>query len=75
MTLNQLKNGQTGQIIGLSGDAHDTERLLELGLVPGREVHFIRRAPLAGPYIVQIAKSVLALRKEEAQCVLIQALP
>lgn len=75
MTLIELKNGQRGQIIGLSGDSSDTERLLEMGLVPGREVAFIRRAPLFGPFIVQIAKSVLALRKEEAQCVLIQALP
>ena len=75
MTLNELRSGQRGQIVSLSGDPHDTERLLEMGLVPGREVAFIRRAPLAGPYIVQIAKSILALRKEEAQCVIIQALP
>lgn len=75
MTLNELRSGQRGQIVSLSGDPQDTERLLEMGLVPGREVAFIRRAPLAGPYIVQIAKSILALRKEEAQCVIIQALP
>lgn len=75
MTLNELRNGQRGQILELTGDPHDTERLLAMGLVPGREVAFIRRAPLAGPYIVQIAKSILALRKEEAQCVQIQALP
>jgi len=42
------------------------ERILELGLSPGREVRLLRRLPFGGPVIVQAGTLFLALRREEA---------
>lgn len=42
------------------------ERLLELGLAPGRTLKVLRHLPFSGPTIIQAGSLFLALRREEA---------
>lgn len=42
---------------------------MAIGLLPGREICFLRRAPLGDPLLFQVAGSVLSLRKGDAELV------
>jgi Fe2+ transport system protein FeoA len=43
------------------------ERLLELGISPGRSLRVLRKLPYRGPVIVQAGSLFLALRRDEAE--------
>ena len=47
-------------------------RLMDLGLVPGTEVHLVRRAPLGDPSLYELRGYHLCLRKEDADLVQIR---
>lgn len=62
------------KIKGFCGDPLIIERLRELGLHHGLEVQAVGRAPFGGPQLFRFGNTVLALRREEAQCTLIEIL-
>lgn len=62
------------QITDFAGEASICERLHEMGLHKGQKITLVGRAPLKGPLLIQFGTSFIALRAEEAQCTLIQAL-
>ncbi|MFQ5453181.1 MAG: ferrous iron transport protein A, partial [Candidatus Zixiibacteriota bacterium] len=41
--------GQKGKVVGFTDDNKISRRLLELGLVPGRIVTYLRNAPFRDP--------------------------
>ncbi|TYB92742.1 MAG: ferrous iron transport protein A, partial [Kosmotoga sp.] len=47
--LSELKNGERGKIIKISGKGNVHRRLLDMGLVSGSEVTVQRKAPLGDP--------------------------
>lgn len=57
------------KITALIGDNVLTTRLRELGFVSGEEVRVVGRAPFGEPFLVEVRGAVIALRKNEAQCV------
>ncbi len=59
-------------ITGLNGDLSLTNRLRELGFHAGCTVQVLGQAPFNGPLIVRLHNSILALRRGEAECLLIQ---
>jgi ferrous iron transport protein A len=84
VSLAQLRKGDRGHIGGIATDAgatvqigdvaHSTiaRRLMELGFVPGESVEVIRRVwPGGDPLAVRIGASVFALRRREAQAVMV----
>jgi Fe2+ transport system protein FeoA len=46
-------------------------KLLEVGLSPGSKVQMMRAAPFGGPMYLKAGQSYFALRKQEAENVLI----
>jgi ferrous iron transport protein A len=48
-------------------------KLLELGCFPGREIRLIRSAPFNGPSYLKINGSNVALRKNEAENILVSS--
>ncbi len=44
------------------------ERLYEMGFLPGESVWLKGRAPLRGPWIVEVRGATIALRAREAEC-------
>jgi ferrous iron transport protein A len=64
--LSELKPGEKGRIVRISGEGGIHRRLLDMGLVAESEVEVERVAPLGDPIEVRIKGSHLALRREEA---------
>lgn len=55
----------------LLGQAQVIERLREMGLHPGLQVEYAGRAPFKGPQMIRVGATLIALRSEEAACVLL----
>lgn len=73
--IEQLNKSQKNfEITGFSGDEILVERLHELGLRQGSILSVVGQAPFGGPLIVKKVNSFLALRKEEAKCILVKTI-
>jgi Fe2+ transport system protein FeoA len=69
VSLKDMKPGQRGEVRAFTGEPGCKFRLMEMGLLPGTEVRFIRRAPLGDPMQVEVRGFQLSLRQEEAACI------
>ena len=70
--LNKMIPGQKGKVIGFTDDSQLSRRLLELGIVPGREITYLRNAPLNDPMEIQVGPCCLSLRHAEASLVTVE---
>jgi Fe2+ transport system protein FeoA len=61
------------KVLDITAESLVRERLLEMGVAPGREVRVLRHLPFGGPLIVQAGTLVVALRMSEASCVWVEA--
>lgn len=74
--LSRLNPGERATIHHISGGGSAArQRLLELGLVRGTAVEFVRTAPLGDPIEIRLRGYHLSLRREEAEAVLVVKLP
>lgn len=67
-TLDQLNPGEKAIIQNIKSDSL-TIKLLEMGLLPGREVKFNHRAPFGDPVSIKISNYNLTLRIDEASLI------
>jgi Fe2+ transport system protein FeoA len=65
-TLSDLRPGQTAIVEGFIGESTQQFRLMELGLLPGTAVRFIRQAPMGDPIEFEVRGTHLSLRRCEA---------
>jgi|GEM_PF-4606648 len=49
-----------------------TERLFEMGIVPGEMIEVVMKSFVGGPVIIKIHGTHIALRTEEAACILLK---
>ena len=70
--LSQLKPGEFGEVIKLSGENGIKRRLEDLGLVEGTRVECIQRSALGDPTAYSIRGAVIALREEDCQGIIIK---
>jgi ferrous iron transport protein A len=68
MKLTDLKMGQKATIVSID-DAIFSNRLLEMGCLPGEELEVIHCAPYGDPIAIKILGYSLALRKSEAETI------
>jgi len=54
-------------IVDITAEPAIRERLLEMGLSPGRSLRVLRHLPMGGPWVVLVGSLFLALRGEEAE--------
>lgn len=73
LTIADLKKGERAIIKDISSD-HIPLKLLEMGCLPGNEVELVQVAPFADPMYLNINGSHLAIRKETASLILIEAI-
>ena len=57
-----LPTGSVARIVSYSHENAFTQRLSEMGLVPGTTFTFVRRAPLHGPIEISFGQSRIAMR-------------
>lgn len=72
--LSQLQPGDEATILALHGDGRLVERMRELGFVEGEKVFLAQRLWGADGHIVHIQNASVALRREEANCMEVDAI-
>jgi Fe2+ transport system protein FeoA len=70
--LNELKPGEKGKIVRVTGTGSLHRRLLDMGLVSGTEIEVERVAPWGDPMEVRIKGYHLTLRREEVASVQVE---
>ncbi len=72
MTLADLKPRQKAKIKKILGGQKVSQRLSDLGLVPGTLIEVDAKAPFRGPIKISVCGSKLALGRGIAQAVLVE---
>ncbi|GIL13853.1 MAG: iron transporter FeoA [Chloroflexota bacterium] len=75
LTLDQLMKDQTAEVIELAITGADRRRLMDLGILPGTRIEVEMRSPLGDPTAYRVRGSVIALRRRQAQNIVIRLLP
>ena len=70
--LSEMAIGESGKIIKVTGEGAVRRRLFDMGVTPGAEVFFRKKAPLGDPIEITLRGYELTLRKAEAAHVLIE---
>jgi len=71
ITNQQVGPQKTGIVAGFTNDQMGS-KLLAMGVLPGSEITVIREAPFGGGIVVKVDNNYLALRKQEAACILLK---
>jgi ferrous iron transport protein A len=72
-TLAELNTGDSAVITSVGDDCLDIHchclRLMELGFTPGQEVSVVAKSPFKDPLAISVRGTIIALRKDEAECI------
>jgi Fe2+ transport system protein FeoA len=68
----KLKIRQKGRVVEVSGGAVLQNRLLSMGVYPGREITKICDSVLKGPVAVKVSRSVIALGYSMAHKIIVE---
>lgn len=71
MKLSTVKQGNKGRIVKIEGSREFKKKLLVMGLMEGEELSVENVSPLGSPIVVNIKSSKVALRKEEAEKIVV----
>ena len=71
LSLDALEAGRHARVAAVRGSGPVARRLMEMGVVPGAPVRVIKCAPLGDPIEVRVRGYHLALRRSEAQVILV----
>lgn len=69
MALSEIKLGADVTVLGIMGDAL---RLMELGFTRGAQVRALFHSPFGDPVAYLVRGAVLALRKEDADRIIVE---
>jgi Fe2+ transport system protein FeoA/Mn-dependent DtxR family transcriptional regulator len=72
--MGELAVGSRAQVVELTGSGNLQRRMLSMGFVPGAEVTVIREAPLGDPLQYRVKQANVALRRDEANTLLVRKL-
>lgn len=72
VTLADLARGETRKVLSVRGQDVVTRRLMEMGVVPGVSVRMIKSAPFGDPLEISVLGYSLALRRNEAESVVLE---
>lgn len=71
LTLDHLAPDHSGAITAVNASGMAAERMAALGLIPGRRVAMLRRAPFGGPLHLRIGPTELMIRRADARAVVL----
>ena len=69
MKLSELKQGQNAKIKNVGGAGQLRRHFLDMGLIQGTDIEYIKAAPMGDPIEYKIWGYELTLRKEEGDCI------
>ncbi|HMT07354.1 MAG TPA: ferrous iron transport protein A [Pyrinomonadaceae bacterium] len=67
--LTELAVGSEARVTAVNGEGRVTNRLLEMGVVPGATVSVVKSAPFGDPIQVRVKGYSLAMRRSEAEMI------
>lgn len=67
----KVPTGSKVQVSKLLSMGLPRRRMLDLGLIPGTVIDIVRKSPLGDPIAYNIRGALIALRKEEAEQILV----
>ena len=70
--MREMSDNQSGIIRKVSGGGQLGRRIREMGLVPGMPIRIQGRAPLRDPVAIRLMDSILTLRNNEADHILVE---
>lgn len=70
--LSQLNSAQEVVIVDIDADDASRNRLFSIGFVPGTIVTFLSKTAFGGPLTFKLRGSKIAIRKNDAECILVQ---
>ena len=70
MTLKDAEIGSSVRIDSI-GDSEIKQRLMTMGLIPGTRVEVLRSAPFGDPIAIRLRAYNLAIRKSDAEKILV----
>ncbi|MEA3365213.1 MAG: metal-dependent transcriptional regulator [Candidatus Hydrogenedentes bacterium] len=73
--MGQLSVGNRARVVEVKGEGKHQRRMLDMGFVPGAELTVLRKAPLQDPVEFRVKRTHVALRREEADSILVEELP
>lgn len=71
-TLAELEIGARARVLSVEGDDAVSRRLMEMGITPGAQIRVIKNAPFGCPLEIRVRNSHLALRRSEANSILVE---
>ena len=72
MTLADLPKGESRKVVSVRGEDAITRRLMEMGVIPGVAVRMVKSAPFGDPLEIKVRGYSLALRRNEAESVVVE---
>lgn len=72
ISLSDLPVGSSATVRSILAEGINRRRMMDLGLVPGTRVEALRVSPAGDPKAFRIRGAVIALRREEAEKILVE---
>jgi Fe2+ transport system protein FeoA len=70
--LSEMRPGEKGKVSKVTGGGFLRRRIMDMGIVKGREINVVRSAPLGDPVEFLLMGYNLTLRKNEAENVYVE---
>ncbi|MHC1566842.1 MAG: FeoA family protein [Candidatus Syntropharchaeia archaeon] len=67
-----MNPGERGKVIRVEGSGDLRQRIMDMGIIKGTEIKVIRKAPLGDPVEFLLKGYNLALRRSEAENVIVE---
>lgn len=72
MTLKDIKCGDTVKVKKLTGSGAVRKRIMDMGITAGAEIYVKKFAPLGDPMEIRVRGYELALRKADAEMIMVE---
>ena len=72
IVLNQMKEGQHGRVVAIDGGRGVTNRLIALGIRPGKKITKVSAMFMGGPVTVQVDSTQIAIGFGMAKKVIVE---
>lgn len=61
-----------GEFVSHFSDEQVASKLMAMGILPGSRIELVRKSPLGGGWFVKVDNTYIALRKQEAACIVLK---
>ncbi len=69
MSLSHSRLASRVRVTGIRSNGAFAQRLMEMGVIEGAELHVLRRAPLGDPLHIRVGDCELSLRSADAEMI------